>query len=608
MDIPQDEIISFLFSLFMEVIRTFDILERYRERYQKEDVFVYKKEGIWTKYSTWDYINFSNWFSFGLMELGFSKGDKIASISINLPEWNFIDVGMAQLGVIHVPVFPTIHRKEFEHIIRHSEARFLFISDRQLYQKFKPFFSAIETLQAVYTFHEVEGARNWMEIVHLGKEREEIHRVSLENIKKTISPSDVATLIYTSGTTGESKGVLLSHKNLVTNFIAAADIFRLSPGFRYLSILPLCHVGGRLGNYQTQYCGASIYYAENMNALASNMKEVCPEGFDAVPRILEKILTSIIAKGQKLKGFKKKIFFWAIALGLKFNDNTRNSFWYHIKLSLADKLVFSKWRRAIGGRIRIVGCGGAALQPQVEKIFWAAGIKIINMYGLTETSPIITINRQQPPEVLLGSVGCLIKDVEIQIADDGEILCKGPNIMAEYYKDVKSTASAFNKDGWFLTGDIGYMKDHKFLKVTDRKREMIKLANGKFIAPQLMENKLKESIFIDQAFIIGESRKFVGAIISPNFDNLRDWCITRNISIQSPEALINLHEVYDFFQEIVHTLNKELLDYQQIKKIMLVCDEWSPLTGELSHTLKLKRKHLYQKYQHLILQIYNQII
>ncbi|MEI6454915.1 MAG: long-chain fatty acid--CoA ligase [bacterium] len=591
-----------------EVTRTFDILERYRNHFDKEDVFVYKQEGKWKKFSTTDYINFSNWFSLGLLELGFRKGDKIASISTNQPEWNFIDIGMAQIGVIHVPVFPTIHRKEFEHIISHSEAKYLFISDKLLFQKFEPLAKSISSLAGIYSFNKIEGAKNWMEIIDAGKWKAESGLQRLEEIKRSISPSDVAVLIYTSGTTGWSKGVLLSHRNLVSNFIAAAEVFRLDPEFRYLSILPLCHVGGRLGNYQTQYCGASIYYAENMNALAANMKEVRPEGFDAVPRILEKILTTIISKGQKLSGFKKKLFFWSINLGMRFNDDTNNALWYRMKLSIADRLIFKKWRDAIGGRIKIVGCGGASLQPQVEKIFWAAGVKIINMYGLTETSPIITINRQNHPDVYLGSVGCPIGDVQVKIADDGEILCKGPNIMLEYYKDKDATIHAFDRDGWFMTGDIGYIKDNKFLKVTDRKKEMFKLANGKFIAPQLMENKLKESIYVDHAFIVGEGQKFVGAIISPNFDHLKDWASGNNFYTQDPEKLITLKEINDFYHEIIEALNKELMDYQRIKKILLVHDEWSTNTGELSHTLKLKRKHLYTKYKDLISQIYNQII
>ncbi len=593
----------------MEVTRTFDILDRYEEFFKsKEDVFVCKREGVWKKFSTNDYINYSHWFSIGLMQLGLKKGDKIASISNNMPEWNFIDIGMALLGIIHVPIFPTIHKKEFEHIISHSEARYLFVSDKFLFQKFEPLTRDIPTLKGIYTFNEIEGASNWMEIVELGKKNSDSGEPLLQKIKSEIVPDDIAVLIYTSGTTGESKGVLLSHQNLVSNFIAASGIFNLDPGFRYLSILPLCHVGGRLGNYQTQYCGTSIYYAENMNAIASNMQEVRPEGFDAVPRILEKILSSIIARGQKLKGYKKKIFFWAIDLALKFNENTRNTIWYNFKLSIADKMVFSKWRKAIGGKIRIVGCGGAMLQPQIEKIFWAAGVKIINMYGLTETSPIITINRQYPPDVMLGSVGCRIRDVEVKIAGDGEILCKGPNVMVEYYKNKDATIAAFDKDGWFMTGDIGFIKNDRFLKVTDRKKEMFKLANGKFIAPQFMEIKLKESPFIDQAFIIGNGQKFVGAIISPNFDNLREWCEEKNIKELIPESLVKLPEVITHYMEIVDKLNKELLDYQRIKKILLVCDEWTTTTGELSHTLKLKRKHLYQKYQHLVSQIYNQIV
>jgi long-chain acyl-CoA synthetase len=574
----------------------------------KRDVFVCKRGGEWKTYSSQDYINLSTWFSYGLMECGLQKGQTIASISSNLPEWNFMDVGMAQIGVIHVPIFPTIHQAEFEHILRHSGARMLFISDRQLYAKFEPVARKIMPLRSIFTLLETAGALHWMEIVESGKINAGKHSEQFEINRNSILPTDAATLLYTSGTTGESKGVMLSHKNLVSNFVAASEVFHLEPSFRYLSILPLCHVGGRLGNYQTQYSGTSIYYAENMAAIAANMKEIRPEGFDAVPRILEKILSTIIARGQKLTGLKKWIFFWSIRLGMKYDERTRNALGYRLKHAIADKLVFKKWREAIGGRIRIVGCGGAALQPQVERIFWAAGVIIINMYGLTETSPIITINRQNHPDVMLGSVGCAIRDVEIKIAGDGEILCKGPNVMASYFKDEPATKAAFDQDGWFRTGDIGFIRDNKFLVVTDRKKEMFKLANGKFIAPQMMENKLRESIYIDQAFIVGAGQKHIGAIISPNFDTLKDQLSILNIEMQPIEEMIGNPVIIKFYQEIVDKLNTNLLDYQRIKKVLLVSDAWTPASGELSHTLKLKRRYLYDKYEHLISHLYSQIL
>lgn len=586
--------------------RTFDILEHLQTHFpDKEDVFVSKEHGVWRKYSLSDYRNYSVNFCAGLLELGLKKGDMVASISNNRPEWNFMDVGMAMAGIIHVPVFSTISMNEFEHIIKHSEAKILIISDQQLFKKFSETAAGISGLQQVYTINEVPGAKNWMEIIKFGESCPEVNKQKIEEAKNSITPDDTATLIYTSGTTGNSKGVLLTHRNLVTNFIEASKVFMLKPEFKYLSILPLCHVGGRMGNYQTQYCGSSIYYAENMNAIASNMKEVKPHGFDAVPRILEKILDNIIARGNKLQGMKKKIFFASVKLGLRYRNSTKNSLWYRLRLSLADKLIFSKWREAIGGNIKIVGCGGASLPHQVEKIFWAAGVKIINMYGLTETSPVITINRAVAPDVRLGSVGMVIDDVSVKIASDGEILCKGPNVMKAYHKDPDATAAVFDEEGWFKTGDIGYFEKNRFLIITDRKKEMFKLTNGKFIAPQAMEIKIKESVYVDQAFVVGDGQKFVSAIILPNFDALKEWCLQRNIAFESNNDIIDHPEVKLFYQQITTGMNKNLPDYQRVKKILLTADEWTPAGGELSHTLKLKRRYLYQKYEHLIDQIYN---
>lgn len=589
----------------MQVTRTFDILQRYQEHFPgKPDVFVCKTPEGWKSYSILDYVNYSTWFATGLLKMGFRPGDKIASVSSNRPEWNFLDIGIAMAGMIHVPIFTTISIREFSHILEHSGSKLLILSDKAISQKLLPVAAHIPGLRGIYTFSQADGAGCWTEIVDLGRENAAELESELQDIMSSISPDDVATLIYTSGTTGDSKGVLLTHRNLVSNFIAASAVFQLKPGYRYLSILPLCHVGGRLGNYQTQYCGTSIYYAENMNAIAANMKEVRPEGFDAVPRILEKILDNIMARGNKLAGFKRKVFFWSVRLALRYRNDTRNPLFYRLKLKLADRLVFSKWREAIGGKIQMVGCGGAALQPNVEKIFWAAGVQIINMYGLTETSPIITINGRERPGVMLGSVGRLIPGVEIKIASDGEILCKGPNVMKEYYRDPEATRAAFSEDDWFCTGDIGRIEKGGFLKVTDRKKEMIKLTNGKFVAPQPLENKLKESPFIDQAFLVGDGQKFVGAIIAPNFEMLRNEFSGGNFSRLPNSALISEREIHEFYQEIIGRFNKKLVDYQRVKKILLVDDEWSPITGELSHTLKLKRRHLYQKYDHLISSIY----
>ena len=398
---------------------------------------------------------------------------------------------------------------------------------------------------------------------------------------------------------------MLSHRNMVSNFISAASVFNLKPTDKYLSILPLCHVGGRLGNYQTQFSGTSIYYAESMGTISINMKEIKPDGFDAVPRVLEKFYDVIISKGKSLTGIKKSLFFRAVNLGLNYQPFGENGWLYERKLRIADKLIFSKWREALGGNVRIVGCGGASLQPRLERVFWAAGIKIINMYGLTETSPIITINRTEKGKVKLGSVGMTIEGVEVKITDDGEILCKGPNVMLGYYNDPELTASVFDEEGWFHTGDIGHIEEGKFLMVTDRKKEIFKLSNGKFIAPQRVENIFKESPAIDQIMVIGEHEKFASALISPNFKYFEDWKTSRKVNYSSNDELITLPEVLQFFSSEVNKMNKRLSPPERINRFRLVKDEWSPATGELSPTLKLRRKFIHEKYSEVVEQVYN---
>lgn len=589
----------------MEVTRTFDLLDRYRQHFDKPDVFVSKVNGQWKPCSTGDYIETSTRFSLGLLALGLKRGDRVATVTTNRPEWNFADMGIAMAGMIHVPVFPSISHREFGHILKSAGVALLILGDQQLYKRLGNEAVSLMPPGRVFTFNQVTDVPCWTEIIETGRRETGILAPVLDSVKKEITPDDPAVLIYTSGTTGPSKGVLLTHRNLVSNFMAAVDVFRLKPGYRYLSILPLCHVGGRLGNYQTQYSGCSIYYPENMGTIAENMREIRPEGFDAVPRILEKIFNTILQKGSKLKGFKKKIFFWSIDLGLKYRANAINPWHYRIRLKIADKLVFSKWREAIGGKIQLVGCGGAALQPRVERIFWAAGVKVINMYGLTETSPIITINRCEPPELLLGSVGSVIRDVKIKIAADGEILCKGPNVMTGYYNDPEATAQAFDEDGWFRTGDIGEIVKGKFLMVTDRKKEVFKLANGKFVSPQEIENRLRESAFIDQVFVFGEGEKFASAIIAPNFQLLSEWCANRECKSRTAMTMIQHPRVVQHYQEIIGKFNKSFEDFQHIKRFQLVEDEWSPHSGELSHTLKLRRKFILEKYRSVIDQIYS---
>jgi long-chain acyl-CoA synthetase len=588
----------------MNVTRTFDLLDKYRENPVKDDALCFKQNGIWVKFTSNDYIDYSYNFCYGLYELGLRKGDKIVTVSTNRPEWNFADMGMSMMGVVHVPVFTSLSTPEYEYIIRDSGARIIVVSDSKLIKCMSPLSTAIKSSVKLYSFDNIPGVANWMEIVNLGKASSEKTRNAIGIEKNMISPEIFATLIYTSGTTGKPKGVMLSQKNLVSNFISAASVFNLKPADKYLSILPLCHVGGRMGNYQTQYSGASIYYAESMGTIAVNMQEIKPDGFDAVPRVLEKFYDVIISKGKKLTGIKKTLFFWAVNLGLKYKPYGENGWFYEKKLRIADKLIFSKWRTALGGNVRIVGCGGASLQPRLERIFWAAGIKILNMYGLTETSPIITINRASKGGVKLGSVGTLIEGVEVKIDDDGEILCRGPNVMLGYYNDPDLTKSAIDNEGWFHTGDIGYLEEGQFLMVTDRKKEIFKLSNGKFIAPQLIENMFKESNVIDQIMVVGEHEKFASAIISPNFKFFDEWKSAKKISFGDYLELIGLPEIQSFFSSEIEKINKKLNPNERINRFRLVPDEWSPATGELSPTLKLKRQFIADKYRNLLDQVY----
>ena len=541
----------------MEITRTFDLLEKYKNEYKKEDAFVSKKNSKWIKVSSQKYIENAYFFSYGLLALGLKKGDKIATISNNRPEWNFIDMGMAMIGVVHVPLYTSLSSLEYENILKHSDSRFVFVSDSKLLIKLKTIIDNINTIENTYTFDSIENEKNWLEIIALGKKSEVYYKDEVKKIKSGIKPNDFASLIYTSGTTGTSKGVMLSHTNMVRNFLAAAEVFALKPEQKFLSILPLCHVGGRMGNYQTQYSGCSIYYSENMGTIAADMREIKPHGFDAVPRILEKIFDTIIAKGKKLSGVKKFLFFWAVKIGLKYKPVGESHWFFRFKLKIADKLIFSKWREAIGGNIKFVGCGGAALQPRIERIFWAAGIKVLNMYGLTETSPVITINRKSKPDLQLGSVGSKIEGVKVKIAEDGEILCKGHNVMLGYYKNPELTKKAFTDDGWFCTGDIGTFENNKFLKVTDRKKEIFKLSSGKFVFPQIIENKLKESLFIEQIMVIGEYEKFASAIIAPNFSYIKDWCKANNINISNKSELLKNNLLIDIFNEEIQNYNKQ---------------------------------------------------
>lgn len=585
--------------------RTFDLLDWGIKQFGNADALAEKIDGKWVKYSFDEYYNLSRYFALGLIEMGFIKNDKIATITNNCPQWNFVDMGMAMVGVIHVPVYTSLNADEYKYVFEHSDSKMVIVADKKFFENIKPVCDQIPKIEHVFTFTKTDVSKHWLDVVEMGKNCKPETIEKLEIIKTEIKADDAASLIYTSGTTGTSKGVLLSHKNLVSNFLAANDVFRLGPDDRYLNILPLCHVGGRLGNYQTQYAGACIYYAENMGTIAANLKEIKATGFDAVPRILEKVYDNVMAKGRGLKGFKKRLFFWAVDLGLRYEPFGANGFLYEIKHKIADKLIFSKWREALGGCVKLVGCGGASLQTRLERIFWAAGIKILNMYGLTETSPIITINRQDKGLCKLGTVGALIEGVEVKIADNGEILTRGNNLMLGYYKDEALTREVIDSQGWFHTGDVGHWQQGKFLCVTDRIKEIFKLSNGKFVAPQPIENKLKESPFIDQVMVVGEHQKFASALLIPDFKYLKEWYHKQNkLNGHSLTDLINLPEVKQVYNNEISRLNKLLSEPERITRYRIITDEWSPATGELSASLKLKRKVIEQKYSVLLDEIY----
>ncbi len=585
--------------------RNFDLLERLTTRFPDKPVLSEKTDGRWIFYTSEQYRETSYLFAYGLVQMGLKRGDRIMTVTRNCPQWNFIDMGISLAGMVHVPVYTSLNNTEYRHIMEHSGARMVICSDPKLYELLYPETEQTGSVKHLFSVDRLQGARHWSEVVEQGKNSGPEIKKEVEQLKEEIQPGDWVSLIYTSGTTGVPKGVMLSHENLVRNALAAAEVFRLTPEDRYLSIIPVCHVGGRMGNYQTQYSGACIYYAESMGTIAHNLREIRATGFDAVPRILEKIFDNVMSKGRSLEGLKKRIFFWAVDLGLQYAPFGANSWFYYRKLKIADRLIFRKWREALGGEARLVGCGGASLQPRLERIFWASGLKIINMYGLTETSPIITINRQEPPLCKLGTVGAPIEGVELRIGPDGEVLCRGHNVMMGYFRDDALTRQVLDSEGWFHTGDIGYLVENRFLAVTDRKKEIFKLSNGKFVAPQPLENRIKQSAFIDQVMIVGEHEKFVSALLVPDFTFLKEWCAEQGLPVsKEPDELICLPEVMKTYNQEIATINRELQEWERISRIRLVPHEWSPGTGELSASLKLKRKEVESKYSALLDSIY----
>lgn len=585
--------------------RIFDLLDRFKAHPDTIGNFKlgYKEDGKWKEYSTPEYISIVNNVSYGLLKLGIKKGDKIATITNNRPEWNFMDMGMAQIGAVHVPIHPTLTVQELVFILNHSEAKLVFVSDKILYKKLNESRSELELVQNIYTFNKVDGAPHWSQIQDEGESNAAKYENQVKEIKNGISEDVLLSIIYTSGTTGNPKGVMLTHKNLMSNAITSAKRQHLNHNHKVVSFLPLSHVFEHMVSYQYQYLGISVYYAESVSTIASDIKHLQVDGFITVPRLLESVYEKIIAKAKTLSPVKRAIFAWALKLAGSYVPYGNQSIIYRAQMAVADKLVFSKWRAALSPNITFIGCGGAALQPRLSRLFWAAKLPVFEGYGLTETSPIITVNYSRPGEVMIGSVGPVLEGVEVKIAEDGEILTKGPNLMKGYFKDPVQTSEVIDQDGWFHTGDIGEF-DGKFLKITDRKKEMFKLSNGKYIAPQQIENKMKESFYIQQIMVVGENQKYASALIIPNFNALVDWAKKQKIHFQHQAELVRKPEIIKHFEEEVKKLNKKLNSSEQVKKIALLADEWTPNTGELTSTLKLRRKKIIEKYNEIVASLY----
>lgn len=587
------------------ISRLFDLLDRYRENYLwKEDALAAKVNGNWVPVSGKDFVEQADNVSYGLLAMGLQPGDKIATLSNNRPEWNFVDLGMMQAGGIHVPIYPTIAAADLKFILNDAGVKYIIVSDLQLWNKTEPLLSELPGVKKMFSFEILEGKPHWTEITELGKKNPVPDKV--KEIKAGIKADDLATLLYTSGTTGVPKGVMLSHRNITSQLIAVEHLAPVTPQSRALSFLPLNHVYERVLSYLYMYLGVSIYYAESIEKVADNLKEVKPEIFGCVPRLFEKVYDRIIAKGSELSGIKKMLFFWAVDLGLKYEPEGANGWVYEKKLSLARKLIFSKWQEALGGNVKAAVSGGAALQPRLAKIFWAAGIPVLEGYGLTETSPVVAVNTLEPGGLKFGTVGRVLKNVEVKIADDGEILTKGPNLMLGYYKRKDLTDEVIDNEGWFHTGDIGTMIDGEYLKITDRKKEIFKTSGGKYIIPAHIENKLKESQFIENVMVVGENQKFAAALVVPSFGFVREWCNRKNIQAPADnESLVQMPEVKKRIMEEVEEVNKSLGNFEAIRKIALMSADWTIEKGELTPKLSLKRKVISAMYQDRIDKIYS---
>ena len=591
----------------VNITRLFDFPYYQLEKFNSiPDALVTKQNGVWNKTSTEEYIAQSNTISRALIKMGIQKNDKIAIISSNnRTEWHIMDIGVLQTGAQTVPIYPTIGEEDYEYILNHSGSILCFVSDIEVYNKVKNIQANVPALKEVYSFNEIEGCENWTSLLTLGADTS--NQDVVEDRKNNVTTQDLATIIYTSGTTGKPKGVMLSHQNIVSNVLNSAPRIPFEPGKNTaLSFLPICHIFERMILYLYQYYGVSVYFGESIEKISDNIKEVRPNVITAVPRLLEKVYDKIYAKGAELTGIKKALFFWAINLGLRYEPYGANGFWYELQLKIARKLIFSKWKEGLGGNLDLMASGSAALQPRLTRVFAAAEIPVMEGYGLTETSPVISVNDMRNKGFKIGTVGKLIDGVEVKIAEDGEILCKGPNVMMGYYKDEEKTKEAL-ANGYFHTGDIGNIDAEGFLKITDRKKEMFKTSGGKYIAPQLIENTMIQSRFIEQIMVIGDGEKMPAAFIQPSFEFIKEWEKLHGIEVdKTNQEIISNPKVIARIQEEVDHLNAKFGNWEKIKRFELTPDVWSIDGGQLTPTLKLRRKIVLEMYKPLYEKIYGQ--
>jgi long-chain acyl-CoA synthetase len=589
--------------------RLFDCIAYQLEKFPKPDMLAAKEKGVWRKYSTKEVAESVDALACGLSAIGVSgndltvdRQDKIGIISNNRAEWLITDLAVQKLGAVLVPVYPTTSNHEIEFIFRDATVKYVFVSSTELYEKVQQVRPKIPSIQNIYTFDQISGADHWSSLLH---DVTDTKKQELESISKSIRPEHLATLIYTSGTTGTPKGVMLTHKNILSNVMLSKESFPFEdrPDFKVLSFLPLNHIFEKMVSYIYLFSGNSIYYAEGMETIGANLLEVKPDLFTTVPRLLEKVYERIMAKGAALKGIKRSLFFWAVELGKKYDNNRKLGLWYRIQLSLANKLIFNKWREALGNNIKYIITGGAACQERILRIFNSAGIPVYEGYGPTENSPVISVNRRGPGLCRFGTVGPVLNGIEMRLEADGEICVRGPSVMKGYFKRPDLTAETVI-DGWLHTGDIGVLEDGKFLRITDRKKELFKTSGGKYVAPAAIENKLHESRFIEQVIVVGSEMKFVGALIVPAFAQLTEWCNQHGYDSSSREAMIQNPSVIKFYREIVGEFNQEFNHVEQIKKFELLPAEWSVEAGELTPKMNIKRKIILEKYKPIIDKIY----